>query len=227
MAPIIDVSDNILRELDVLKIPYKLRGKSLCKQDPDDFVYIPSTELYVAKHRTLYGKNWSEAHKELQSQGSRMMTVPEFVDFLRYLKEHDEGIYKDIARERSTWRAEWLDANFKFIDRKLYVNSNHIHKNGKLVSEDSKLLDKHILMEDKLPGISLESWLIDGGHTKQGFPTENVKLGGLYYQYPRKDAVPVVMFEADSGSYLSCGRNPFDSLPMIGVRAVRQVLQES
>jgi hypothetical protein len=50
------------------------------------YIYVPSINLYIAKERTLQGKNWFDAHKELQSQNQRMLIIPEFIEFLKYVK---------------------------------------------------------------------------------------------------------------------------------------------
>ena len=203
MAPIIKVNDETLKTLNP-KV-YTLRNDLEIQSNEDNFIYMPSISLYVAKERSLHGKNWFEAHKELQKNGERMLTLPEFVEVLKYTKENHKEIYNEITEVRSPWRSEWLDADFKLEDNILYINSNHIlDKKGNLVPQNSEILDKNTLMKDKTPGISIENWLENP--TKQGFPTKFVKSGDLYYWYPKSDNNSVAGFCAyDVRAGLHCG----------------------
>lgn len=205
MAPIIEVSDNVLKGLNQLNIPYTLRNNSQ-KQSSDNFIYVPSINLYVAKERTHLNKNWFEAHKEIQANGERMLILPEFIEFLKYCKENHQDIYKEVTKVRNPWRAEWLDADFKVKNKKLYINS--------------EVLDKNTLMEDKQ--ISLEDYL-NNNHTSQGLPSKKVKSGNLYYWYPRSDNNSVARFDAYSdGADLDCYGYPSYWSSNFGVRAAKQ-----
>jgi len=223
MVPIIKVTNEVLEGLNKLKIPYDIQNE---KRNLDNFIYVPSLKIHVAKQRTHLGATWFDAHKELQKEGLCMPTIPEFVEFLKYLKSLNnkefQEIYNDITQVRSPWRAEWLDADFKMKDKDLYINFNHVlDSNGNLVPKNSSILDKETLMKDKLPGISLDNYL-ESSHTKQGLPNKKVKSGSLYYQYPRSDNNSVARFDALSGrAPLSCGRDPSNWASGLGVRAVR------
>ncbi len=221
MAPLIEVSESVLKGLDQLSIPYELREENATSEDNSDFIYVPSISLYVAKERTHFEKNWYDAHRELQSKGNRMLTIPEFIEFLKYTRENNPEVYNDITEVRSPWRAEWIDADFKIKNKKLYINSNHVlDSNGNLIPEDSKPLSRITLMKDSR--ISLEDW-IKKNHTKQGFPTKKTKSGDLYYWYPKDDNNSVARFYAyDVGSGFSCGRDPSGRSFSLGVRAVRK-----
>ena len=192
-------------------------------QHLNGFIYVPSIELYVAKERTLLGKDWFECHKELQSDRKRMPTIPEFIEFLKYLRLNpsDENIkiYKDITEVREPLRAEWIDADFKVKGRDLYINSNHVlDADGNLIPQNSEILDKGTLMKDKTPGISLDDYL-DLNHTKQGLPNKKVKSGDLYYWYPRSDNNSVSRFYAYSvRAGLNCSGDPSGRGPALGVR---------
>src|SRR3989344_5563573 len=88
------------------------------EHDEKDFIYVPSLELYVAKEKTHFRKNWFESHKLLQEQGNRMLIIPEFIEFLKYLKSRSnnqeyQNIYKNITGGKNYWIAEWLDAVVK------------------------------------------------------------------------------------------------------------------
>jgi hypothetical protein len=198
------------------------------KPDQDGFIYVPSIQLYVSKERVHLGKNWFECHKLLNKEGLRMPTIPEFVEFLKYLKSSNNREYTKICNEitevRKPWRGEWLDADFKVVNEEICINYYHVlDSNRTLIPKDSEILDKNTLMEDKTPGISLEDYL-DNNHTSQGLPSKNVKSGDLYYWCPRSDNNSVAGFDAGSGgAILRCGRwVPSGRDSNLGVRAVRR-----
>jgi hypothetical protein len=192
-------------------------------QDVNGYIHVPSLNLYFTKERILQGKNWYETHKELQSNGQRMPTIPEFIEFLKYTKLNFQDIYKDITEVRSPWRAEWLDADFKVKGKDLYINYNHIFSpNGNLIPKNSEILDKNTLMTDKAPGISLDDY-ISNNFTDQGLPSKNVKSGDLYYWNPRSDNNSVAGFNANSGrAVLDCCRDPSNADSSLGVFGIAQ-----
>jgi hypothetical protein len=156
-----------------------------------------------------------------------MLIIPEFIEFLKYLKSSNNQeyleIYKDITKVKSPWRAVWLDANFEVKNNELIINYNHIlDENGALVAHDSEVLDKKTLMSNKTPGISLDNFL-ESNHTSQGLPNQNVKLGDLYYWYPRSENNSIARFGAGVGrAFLSCDGSPSGRGSVLGVRAVRK-----
>lgn len=226
MAPLIEVTNEVLEGMNKLKIPYNqkdiLKNKTISPFNKDDFIYVPSINLYVAKERTHLNKNWFDCHKLLQQNNQRMLIIPEFIEFLKYTKINFPDIYKDITEVRDPWRAEWLDADFEVKDKKLYINYNHIlDSNGDLIPKNSEVLDKNTLMKHKTPGISLEDWL--KFPTKQGFPKKNISDGDLYYWFPRSDNNSVARFDANSYvAFLNCNRIPSYTDSVLGVRAVRR-----
>jgi hypothetical protein len=187
----------------------------------NDYIHVPSLNLYFAKERILQGKNWYDCHKDLQANNQRMPTIPEFIEFLKYAKDNFQDIYKDITEVKDPWRAEWLDADFKTKGKDLYINYNHIlDSKGNLVPKNSDIIDKNTLMTDKTPGISLDDY-INNNFTNQGLPNKKVKSGDLYYWFPRSDDNSVAGFYASSGrAYLYCYRNPSYAISSLGVRAV-------
>jgi len=196
MAPLIDISSNDFERakqlLTLSKVKYTLPNK---EHDNSDFIYIPSIKLYVAKERTLLGKDFHECQELLHNNNERMPTPFEFIEFLKYTKENNSDIYNEITQVRSPWRAEWLDADFKTKGKDLYVNYHVFDSSGKIIQK-SKLLDKNTLMKDKTPGISLDYLL--NNPTSQGFPSKNAQSGDLYYWYPRSDNDSVARFIANS-----------------------------
>jgi len=188
----------------------------------DSEFYIESIKLQVAKERTHLGKNWFESHRLLQENGKRMPTLPEFVEILKYTKNNNQDIYDGITKVESPWRAEWIDADFKQKDGNLCINSKHIYQGENLVHQESKHLQKNTLMEDRDPGISLDSWI--NSPTKQGLPSKKTGSGNLYYWAPMSDNNSVAWFCAGSGrAGLYCDGDPSGSDSNLGVRAVRSV----
>ena len=204
-----------------------------------DFIYVPSLELYVAKEKTHFRKNWFESHKLLQEQGNRMLIIPEFIEFLKYLKSQSnnqeyQNIYKNITGGKNYWKAEWLDADFKINPKldffrednnilRLLIRYNHIlDSNRNLIPKNLKYLDLNTLMKDKTPGINLEDFL-NYSHTTQGLPTKEVKSGNNYYWYPRRDNNSVARFSSvNDKASLVCNGNPSYANSNLGVRAVKE-----
>jgi len=223
MAPSINITEKDYgRATQILKLAgvNYFTPKSNRKQDGSDFIYTPSINLYVAKERTLLGEDWFDTQKALHSSNQKMLTIPEFKEFLKYTRENHQDIYNDITEMRDSWRAEWLDADLKTKGKDLIVNYHVFNENGKIVKK-SEILDKNTLMKDKTPGIDLEYWL--NNPTEQGLPTKKTKSGDLYYWYPRKDNNSVARFDANSDmAILDCGRYPSCGNSYLGVRAAKQ-----
>ena len=227
MAPIIEVSDESLNAFNQLGLKYKLRGdlenKTEKPVETSQYIHIPSLNINFQTKRTLQGKNWYETHKELQSNGLSMPTIPEFIEFLKYTKNNSPELYKEITEVRNPWRANWLDADFKVRGKDLYINYNHVlDASGNLVPKNSEVLDKNTLMSDKTPGISLDDYILEN-HTSQGLPSKKVKSGNLYYWNPRSDNNSVARFLAGSaGAVLDCDGVPSVGSSGLGVFAVKR-----
>ena len=204
-----------------------------------DFVYIPSIDLHVAKQKTLQGKKWEDSCEILHSKGQRMLTIPEFVEFLKYAKSNFPEIYEEIVAVRSPWRAEWLDAGFEVIKGKLHLNSMNVYKDERLISKISNVLDEDTLMEDRISGISLDYWLKnptkDGlpgisldywlkNPTRQGLPRKNIENGDLFYWSPGSNNNSFAGFTTSCiGAGLFCNRYSSNQHPAIGVRAAIKI----
>jgi len=183
-------------------------------------IYVPSINLYVAKQKTLLGKNWNDTTEEIHSKNQKMLTIPEFWEFLKYSKTNFPEIYKEIIEVKDPWRAEWLDANFKVENNKLFVYY-FTFENNKIVSKKQQL-DSDTLMSDKTPGIDLEKLLIES--TAQGLPKKNIISGSLYYWYPRSDNNSVAYFVASSSrACLGCNWSPSGRDSSLGVRVAQQL----
>ncbi len=177
--------------------------------------------------------NWSIALKLNLSLNSFTLNPRQYLDFLTLLKSGNafyangnktdktvlDNVLDEILTVRNPYRAEWLDADFKVKNEKLFINYGHKLVGNDLVPGKSELLEE-CLMEDKTPGIDLDHLLINS--TKQGLPKKNVSGGDLYYWCPDKDNNSVAGFYADSArTWLNCGRFPSGSSGGLGVRRAK------
>jgi hypothetical protein len=183
-------------------------------------IYIPSINLSVEKERTCFERDWFECHSILQAEGSKMLTLFEFISFLKYAKEKHPAVYSEIVEIKTPWVAEWLDIRFHIIDGISMVSSNHIlDSRGKLIPKNLSPLDEDTLMENKR--ISLEDY-ITINHTSQGLPNKKVKLGELCYWAPKTENNLTARFLTHiENAYLDCNLNPGGFLLGLGVRAAR------
>jgi|SRR3989344_6624894 len=187
-------------------------------------------DLLVAKTLSHPGKNWYQSHEALHQEDFQMPTLRQFVDFLNLLesgKAFDgkgqkvssselEMILKEITEQRDPWRGEWLDADFKKVNKVLHINYAHQTLKGKLQPQLSEPL-RGCLMEDRTPGIDLNDYLQRA--TFQGLPPTDVKSGSLYYWKPLNDNNSVARFGAGAGWVsLSCRGDPRNSSSALGVR---------
>jgi len=205
MAPLIEVSEKVLKDLDQLKIPYNLKKEEKSelqaktqKSDKEEFIYVPSINIYVAKKRTHFNKTWKYCWTKLQKENYKMLKINEFREFLKYLisapnNQEYKNIFNEITEVRTPWRAEWLDANFK-VKNKGLLKKDELYILTENKSKEEKLED--CLMEDKTPGINLEDWINGKNITSQGLPNKNIQSGNLYYWKPGSDNNPVARFSA-------------------------------
>lgn len=149
--------------------------------------------FYVADNRTLFRENHGDTNDKLHRNKEKMLTNPEFEEYLKYVKLYRLDIYNEITEARSPWRAEWLDADFKTKRKDLYMNY-HVFENGKIVQKTGRL-DKDTLTEDRVPGINLSDLLTNP--TKQGLPKQDFELGNLSYWAPDRDNDSVAGFYAN------------------------------
>jgi len=185
--------------------------------DLKGYIYVPSIKLYVAKERSLKGKNWNQAQEELKKQKVSMPTPYQFREFLKFLRdsknrEHTE-IFNDITEVRSPWRAEWLNARFEERNG-LYMISENVLVNGRYQDIEQKL--DNYLNKDKIPGISLDEWI--NSNASHGLPIAKMGKGPLYYRPPVKGCVAWFV-SGSAWAALYCPRLPDSSSASLGVFA--------
>ena len=191
-------------------------------------------DILVSTERTHYNKNWHQAHEALHHEGSFMLKIRQFADFLSLLKSGKayyasgdkagtqtlNSILDEILAVRDPWRGEWLDADFKVINNTLHINYNHKFINSQLQPGYSEPLEE-CLMENKPPGISLDYWLRNA--TSQGLPPVKTPNGDLWYwAAPASDNNFVAWFGSNAGgARLDCSGGPSGSDSSLGVRQAK------
>lgn len=197
-------------------------------------------DTLVSMQRAHLGKNWNESWDSLKSDGSYMLTIRQFADFLELLSSghafDGNGIrvqpsrlnelYKDITEVRDPWRSEWLDArfvkkqvgkSFGVIPKNELQIAYHVPNAQGVLTEVQEPLEPY-LDSNKTPGIDLDHWKKSG--TKHGLPLKGNRDGGLYYWQPVDGKV--AWFGANSDwAYLDCSEDPADRYSDLGVRPAR------
>ncbi|MFA5175799.1 MAG: hypothetical protein WC413_00875 [Candidatus Nanoarchaeia archaeon] len=181
-----------------------------------DYIYVPSVKLWVAKEKSLFNLDWGKQQKQLKKQNLGMLTPKQFLEFIKYLKTDYQEINKqgaikildEILKVRDPFRAENLDAYFERRKNGLYILTENKTK--------SELLDKSTLMKDKDPGINLDSLLQLAN--KQGLPTKRTKKGEFCYNHPINYGV-AGFYACFARAILVCDRYHGYSDPALGVRA--------
>jgi len=140
----------------------------------------------------------------------------------RVPKDKLDQILDEIMGVRNPWRAEWLDADFKILNKKgevvsdkgeLHLLSRHILQNGVLVpTYKANIEGKYLASDSQIDATSFNEY---------GLAT---KVGTDFYQwFPRKDNNSVARFCAYSGrAVLGCDGDPDYSDSGLGVRHVRK-----
>lgn len=184
--------------------------------------------MLIPFERTHLDQSWvnCETSKLLAQENGYMLSIRAHADFLRLIKsgrafdgngkkigaKRLEALYDEITAVRSPWRGELLDAKFGNGTITYYS-----------IQEDGcvKPITKNLkgLLEDRNPGISLDSWLKTANNL--GLPTSRTKDGDLYYWSPRNGSI--ARFFADAGrAHLDCNGYPYYTNPSLGVRVARK-----
>jgi len=186
------------------------------------YIYVPSIRLYLAKERTHPELNWYQTHEELQKEGLRMPTIPQFLEYLKFLQDgHNDrneaqAILGDILKV-GNWRGEWFDAGFKEINGQMTISYDHRIMNNVLKAQN----ENEVLLPDYLKE---DCWAdVFGSANSQWLPTR--KLGSSYEQgknayfwFPRNGRV--ARFGAGSDwAGLYCYGDPTYTSPSLGVFA--------
>lgn len=214
----IPIKGAIERALAKEKEKPEVQAPNIILPDSKEMIYVPEVNLYFARQRTHLNEDWYQTHKSLADEGLRMPTMNEFRFYLKHLRDNSSNpdyrsIFNEITEVRDPWRSQWIDAYFE--ERKTGIIPKEIYALTHNKTKEEKL--ETCLMQDKIPGISLDSWLNDS--TSQGLPKKDINDGSLYFWFPRNGAVARVVTYSDRLS-LYCSGGPSDRGPSLGVFAV-------
>lgn len=162
-----------------------------------------STRIDSLNRKFVGNNNWHNSLKLNLALGGKTLDPREFIGLANLLfqgmndrtkvydvsgkriyKQTCQKYFEDIFKVQDPRRAEWIDANYKFKQGKIYAESNHIvDLNGNLISQHPQLLDKKTLVEYK--GILLEDYIQNP--TSQGLPKQDVESGDFHYYAPMEN----------------------------------------
>jgi hypothetical protein len=148
-------------------------GGSSISQNMSGFIYVPSIGIYFAKP-DLYDwpkKNWQDTHEMLASKRKRdsslpvrMPTIPEFIEYIKYLRENSGTRFR---------RNEYWDIFSRIVNKggnfTSFLDAYFAEENGEM----------YILTENKTKRELLEDCLMDirgfvdiDSFNRQGLPTK-------------------------------------------------------
>ncbi|MFA4960393.1 MAG: hypothetical protein WC548_01900 [Candidatus Pacearchaeota archaeon] len=179
-----------------------------------DWIYVPSLNLSFSPERMHLGRNWNDTQVELEKQNLFMPTPYQFREFLKYLRDSKNPLYKEITEVRSPWRSNWINVKFQERKKELYMISEKVIEKGIRKNLSQKVTD--YLTQNKTPGISLDSWL--DSNNSHGLPSQNILDGNLYYWAPVSGSVARFFADSDWADFY-CNGDPSDSYSSLGVYA--------
>ena len=210
---------------DLLVSKYRLRMSPEVEQAASEFGYSLANSSKERHKRDFIGNiNWEQALKLNLGLGGRTLNPRQFADFLLLLKSGDaidgkrrkigrnelDEILDEIVTVKNPYRAEWLDADFKYVNETFWFYSDHsLDLNNNLIPNYRNFLESCLMTKGSRINLATMN--------NQGMPTET----GNDFQYwcPDKDNKSVARFGAYSDrAGLGCGRNPTVTDPSLGVR---------
>jgi len=218
---------------DLLVSMYRLGMTTEVEEVANQLGYKLSNSAKENNGRDYIGNiNWGQALKLNLHLGGSTLNPRQSADFLLLLKSGNaidgtgnkisssklDEILDEIMSVRDPYRAEWFDADFKYIDEKLWLYSEHtLDSNKNLTPNYKKKLESCLITKgDKINLSTMNS---------QGMPTENGN--DFFYWCPDKDNNFVAWFYADSdGSGLGCCGGPSSSVASLGVRRIMRAGSE-
>lgn len=192
---------------------FSMKSKKNCKKEGDesekkldrnDFLYVPSINLYVQKESFILGEPFSESRDRMYRLGERFSNAYEFFEFLKEAKKSDPQLYQKIITN-SEGGGEALDTEIgNDSTGKIKIRTSSFDMFGKIIEKYERLDEEtmrprflgggffgHGDSHEKFRKISLEQ-LLDGGYTPQGFPKFTIDSnpqGNLYYHFPETDYI--------------------------------------
>ena len=237
-----DLAREVARQAEIEEKQAKLEAKTKKPEQPVEqvtnpissapeksgFIFVPKLGLYITDMPYLQSYSWNNTQLLIQNDGMRMPTIPEFIEFVKYIKS-PEGQKKErlakiilenilfINQYEENIKHEWLDAKFVMIAGKMCVNYHSFDNNGKIIKKQEEL--EPYLGGDVTPGIDLNQWLKN--HTKQGLPPLKplTIVGRLHYFAPVEDKVAYFSMGSNEIKF-GCIRDSHRSYPPTGIRYV-------
>ena len=202
----------------------------------EGFIYVPSTDLYVRKEIAFAGNNWYDCHRKLDEIRERMQTIPEFIEFIKYLRANPQGvkdarpdeidlILYNILEPTIIERGEWLDAKFYTKDNKIEIGYNYEVLKNQMVKPRNLEPLEDCLINVVNANIDLDRFL--NNHTNQGMPKFHLSpTKKLRYSAPSdqtdKDTAAAFYNTIFSANFC-CDYNPNTELPGLGVRPALKI----
>ena len=191
----------------------------------DDYIYLPTSKIYISKQKDLFGKNWYEQNQKLLSNNQRMPTLPEMWELIFHLKANQDNselkqIYNEILEQRESWRRENINAKFKIEGNKTYLQTAiGLDNNGEPTYSNWAQITSPIT-ENCFVDISNKANInSDGFPVQESSNTSYTQGQNIYFCKPIDGKI--AGFVADSyGAYFSCCWGPDYRDDSLGVRRV-------
>jgi len=212
-------------------------------RNPQDYIIVPGAsyekysypDMLVSMKLEYHNTDWNQAHSTLLQLGAQMLTIRQFVDFLKVLrsgtaydgtgriidKNKISTIFNEITEVRDPWRSEWLDAKFEErrsggflgLGFKWFVNINYGHtlQNNQLSPAHSEKLN-----EDWIQDRGIEYWIKNSD--EHGLPRYKRRAVLEEIDGWRPDSGTVARFCANSNKADLCCKDPTNRSPSLGVR---------
>jgi hypothetical protein len=192
-------------------------------------ITIAETAEEQDKTKYVGSMQWEQALKLNLLSGHTTLNPRQFIDFKHLLEDGIDSrvkvytangtelpkellsiVHNEIFEVKEPYRAEWLDADFKEINKVLHINSNHILDNGNLKPQITEPLEDYLRKDCRIDTRSIN---------RQGLPTRKSSKGISYY-HPKTGSV--AGFYADSSrADLGCDWGPRYSGAELAVRPAK------
>jgi hypothetical protein len=232
MAPIIEVSNDVLRGLDLMGIKYISRDDNPAQVSlTPGWSYVPSIGMEFSPDLNELGSNWYDAHKLTRAKGFVMPSPDEtwaliFEAKANLAKLEFRKLFEFFTKKtpKNTWHGEWQDAFFKEENGKMYVHRfKGLNKKREPEFHAGVDITGTYLANDGYANISQRADITPQGLCKvEDVRTDYAKGENIYFNKPVDGAV--AGFFAGSGmAGLYCDRHPSNSYASLGVRYAKRI----
>jgi hypothetical protein len=232
MAPIIEVSNDVLRGLDLMGIKYISRDDNPAQVGlTPGWSYVPSIGMEFSPTLDGLGSNWYDAHKLARGSG---FVMPSPAETWALLFEAKANLAKPEFRKlfefftektpKNTWHGEWQDAFFREENGKMYMHRfKGLNTQGNPEFHAGVNITGTYLANDGYANIFKRANITPQGLCKVADSrTDYAKGKNICSWYPRDGSI--AWFDADSNrANFDCVRGPSSSDASLGVRYARHV----